>query len=305
MFSAKVEQNQAYVIACGNEKGGTGKTTTSMHIAIALLNAGYRVATIDLDGRQKTLTRYIENRKNWSERYNLKLSIPTHEFIEPYKAETKTERDGNELAMFMAAVSRMEQTHDFVVIDTAGHDGYLMQLCHSIADTLISPLNDSYLDFDVLGQVDPQTGEVIRLSHYSGTVREARRKRRIADNGFLDWVIVRNRIATIHSRNSSAMISSLKSLSMKLGCRIADGISERVVFRELFPIGLTVLDDLEAATFGGKLNNSHLAARQEVRALISTLRLPIDEVGRKRAEARQKWLENADKPIDTMGLLAD
>lgn len=145
----------------------------------------------------------------------------------------------------------------------------------------------------------------MKFSHYSATVREARRKRRIADNGFLDWVIVRNRISSIHSRNSDAMIKSLNSLSMKLGCRTADGISERVVFRELFPIGLTVLDDLETATFGGKLTNSHLAAQQELRSLIATLRLPIDELGRKRAEARQRWLENSDKPIDTMGLLAD
>ena len=298
-------QNQAHVIACGNEKGGTGKTTTSMHIAVALMLAGYRVGTIDLDGRQKTLTRYIENRRDWSERYKLDLTLPTHEFVEPSKAETRTDRDAEELSKFMAAVSRMEQANDFVIIDTAGHDGYLMQLCHSIADTLITPLNDSYLDFDVLGHVDPQTGEVTRLAHYSATVREARRKRRIADNGFLDWIIVRNRIASIHSRNSNSLISSLKSLSMKLGCRIADGISERVVFRELFPIGLTVLDDLETATFGGKLNNSHLAAREEVRSLIQTLRLPIDELGRKRADARKKWLENADKPIDTMGLLVD
>ncbi|MDJ0613452.1 MAG: division plane positioning ATPase MipZ [Rhizobiaceae bacterium] len=305
MFSDTAEHQQAYVIVCGNEKGGTGKTTTSMHIAIALLNAGYRVATIDLDGRQKTLTRYIENRKNWSDRYNLNLLIPTHDYVEPSTAETKSDRNSEELSNFMAIISRTEQNHDFVVVDTAGHDGYLMQLSHSIADTLISPINDSYLDFDILGQVDALTGDVIKLSHYAKTVREARRKRRIADNGFLDWVIVRNRLSTLHSRNSSSLISSLKSLSMRLGCRIADGISERVVFRELFPIGLTVLDDLEEATFGGQISNSHIAARHEVRSLIAALRLPIDELGRKRAEARRNWLKNADKPIDMMGLLAD
>lgn len=305
MFTLNKEQQQAYVIVCGNEKGGSGKTTTTMHMAVALMNAGYRVATIDLDGRQRTLTRYIENRSEWKRRYNLDLTLPTHTFIPPANEENRADRNSAELSQFMSAVADVEKNHDFVLIDTPGHDGYLMQLCHSIADTLVTPMNDSYLDFDVLGHIDPSNGEVVQLSHYAVTVREARRKRRFADNGILDWIVVRNRISNIQSRNSEAMVKSLKSLSMQLGCRIADGIGERVVFRELFPIGLTVLDDLSSATFGGQITNSHLAGRQEVRSLISILRLPIDEVGRKRAKARQSWMENAEKPIDTMGLIAD
>ena len=56
----------AHVIVIGNEKGGTGKSTVSMHLAIALLNMGQRVATIDLDSRQKSLTHYVENRRAWA-----------------------------------------------------------------------------------------------------------------------------------------------------------------------------------------------------------------------------------------------
>lgn len=305
MFGIDRDEKQAYVIVCGNEKGGSGKTTTTMHVAVALMNAGYRVATVDLDVRQKSLTRYIENRKGWAEQFNLNLSLPRHSTLTPSTVDSICERNAADLSGLMSIISSVEKTHDFVLIDTPGHDGYLMKLCHSVADTLITPMNDSYVDFDVLGHVDPLNGEIVKFSHYAETVREARRKRRAADNGFLDWVVVRNRVSTFNTRNAGAMVNSLKSLSMKLGCRIADGIGERVVFRELFPIGLTVLDDLNEATFGGELTNSHLAARQEVRGLISCLRLPIDELAKKRVQRRKEWLENAKKPSSTMGFFAE
>lgn len=305
MFGIDRDDNQAYVIVCGNEKGGSGKTTTTMHLAVALMNAGYRVATVDLDVRQKSLSRYIENRKNWAEQFNLNLSLPRHSTLAPSSLDSMSERNASDLSGLMSIISSVEKTHDFVLIDTPGHDGYLMKLCHSVADTLITPMNDSYVDFDVLGHVDPRNGEIVKFSHYAETVREARRKRRAADNGMLDWVVVRNRVSTINNRNAGAMVNSLKSLSMKLGCRIADGIGERVVFRELFPIGLTVLDDLQEATFGGELTNSHLAARQEVRALISSLRLPIDELAKKRVQKRNEWLETAKKTDSPMGSIAD
>ena len=211
----------------------------------------------------------------------------------------------SELARFTEIVGRVERTHDFILIDTPGHDGYLMRLSHSMADTLVTPMNDSYVDFDVLGRVDPETGNVIEISHYARTVREARRQRRRADNGLLDWVVVRNRLTHIGSRNKENMLQSLKDISMRLGCRLAEGITERVIFRELFPIGMTALDELNQDTLGTGPTLSHLSARQEVRALLSTLKLPIDEVGRKRARARKTWLENADKPIQNLGLLAD
>ncbi len=305
MFGIERDDKQAYVIVCGNEKGGSGKTTTTMHLAVALMNAGYRVATVDLDVRQKSLSRYIENRQNWAQQYNLNLSLPHHSIPASSSFDSISERNASELSGLMSIISSVEKSHDFVLIDTPGHDGYLMKLCHSVADTLITPMNDSYVDFDVLGQVDPRNGEIIKFSHYAATVREARRKRRAADNGILDWVVVRNRVSTINNRNAGAMMTSLKSLSMKLGCRIADGIGERVVFRELFPIGLTVLDDLNEATFGGELTNSHLAARQEVRALISSLRLPIDELAKKRVQKRNEWLEAASNSTSPVGSIID
>ncbi|MFK7901914.1 MAG: division plane positioning ATPase MipZ [Nitratireductor sp.] len=283
-------RKQAYVIVCGNEKGGSGKTTTAMHLIIGLLNAGHTVASVDLDTRQLSLTRYIENRKSFIARNGVQLPVPNHFNCSKTFDDSVLVNENNELQQFSETLQEVERTHDFVVIDTPGHDSYLMRLAHSMADTLITPLNDSYVDFDVLGQVDSMSGELVNISHYANMVREARRNRRKVDNGLVDWVVVRNRLSQLSSRNNSNIQNSLKALSMKLGCRIANGISERVVFRELFPHGLTALDDSKPTGVTKSNSLSHMAARQEVRTLITSLRLPLDKTGRERADARQNWM---------------
>jgi hypothetical protein len=141
----------------GNEKGGSGKSTVAMHIAVALLKAGQRVATIDLDSRQKSFTHYIENRKAWAKHARLDLELPTHYCVSRKDGALVADNEAGEFGEFAAAVDASEHTHDFIVIDTPGHDSYLMRLAHSMADTLITPLNDSFVDFDVLGTVDPVT----------------------------------------------------------------------------------------------------------------------------------------------------
>src|SRR6201981_2312426 len=191
----------AHVIVLGNEKGGSGKSTTAMHVAVALLQAGQRVATIDLDSRQKSFTHYVENRRRWAERSGAKLDVSDHYCVARGFGLRLDEIEAQEFAAFAEAVSAVENTHDFVVIDTPGNDSYLMRLAHSMADTLITPLNDSFVDFDVLGSVDPTTFEVTGVSHYAEMVREARRQRRLVDGGLTDWVIVRNRLSTLGSRH--------------------------------------------------------------------------------------------------------
>ena len=302
MFSVKSNQKQAHVIVCGNEKGGSGKTTTIMHLTVALLNAGYRVATLDLDNRQQSFSRYIDNRELFSKRSGHKLSLPDHHTIKRDYSDYISDKENNELVSLLDAVTDVQTKNDFILIDTPGHDGYLMRMAHSMADTLITPMNDSYVDFDVLGQIDADTGKVDQLSHYARTVREARRQRRIADGGLLDWIVVRNRLTQINSRNKENMYNSLNNLSMQLGCRLAEGISERVVFRELFPKGLTALDDLDTILPNKRGNASHLSARQEVRNLIAALKLPIDELSKKRQQARDAYLEKQAKPVDTIGM---
>lgn len=296
---------QAYVIVCGNEKGGSGKTTTAMHLIVSLLNSGHKVASIDLDARQLSLTRYIENRKNWIRKNNLNLPQSDHANLERSLTNNVLENENSELQRFSEIVQSVEKTYDFIVIDTPGHDSYLMRLAHSMADTLVTPLNDSYIDFDVLGRIDPVSGEVLDVSHYATMVREARRHRRSVDNGLLDWVVVRNRLSHLGSRNKVSMYDSLKHLSMRLGCRLADGISERVIFRELFPIGMTALDELTEDSLGNGPSLSHLAARQEVRSLVTMLRLPVDEIGKRRAAARKKWMDPALDKNSTLRIFAD
>jgi len=293
----------AHVIVLGNEKGGSGKSTTAMHIAVALLKAGQRVATIDLDSRQKTFTHYIENRRDAARRGVGVLEVPDHFAIARGEGVRVDENEAAEFGGFAAAINTVEHTHDFVVVDTPGNDTYLMRLAHSMADTLVTPLNDSFLDFDVLGTLDPATFEVIGASHYARMVRHARRQRRIVDGGLTDWIVVRNRLALLGSRNKKLVGQCLDRLGLRLGFRATEGFSERVVFREFFPHGLTALDALDETTSGIRPNLSHLTARQEVRSLIEALKLPIDEKGRRRAAARAEWLASQDKPLEIDDLL--
>jgi chromosome partitioning protein len=293
----------AHLIVLGNEKGGSGKSTTAMHIAVALLKAGQRVATIDLDSRQKTFTHYVENRRDCARRTSLALEVPDHFCVARADGVRVDENEAAEFGNFAAAINQIEHAYDFAVIDTPGNDTYLMRLAHSMADTLVTPLNDSFLDFDVLGSVDSATFEVTGVSHYAQMVRHARRQRRIVDGGLTDWIVVRNRLALLNSRNKKLVGECLDRLGLRLGFRPTEGFSERVVFREFFPLGLTALDNLDEATLGVRPSLSHLTARQEVRRLIDALKLPIDERGRRRAAARAEWVANQDNPLETDDLL--
>jgi chromosome partitioning protein len=295
----------AHVIVLGNEKGGSGKSTTAMHIAVALLQAGQRVATIDLDSRQRSFTHYVENRRDWATRAGMALEHPRHFCVARGFGARIEEIEAQEFSAFAEAVGAVEQSHDFVVIDTPGTDSYLMRLAHSMADTLITPLNDSFVDFDVLGIVDGATMEVSGVSHYAEMVREARRQRRMVDGGLMDWVVVRNRLSTLGSRNRRLVGEGVEGLAKQLGFRGIDGFAERVVYREFFPRGLTALDDLTEDTLGMRPTTSHGTARDEVKALIDALRLPIDERGKRRAAARAEWVAQAGKPLEFHDLLAD
>ena len=295
----------AHVIVLGNEKGGSGKSTTAMHVAVALLQAGQRVATIDLDSRQKSFTHYIDNRRDWAARTGTRLEVPVHYCVARGHGARLDEIEAQEFAGFAQAVSAVEQNHDFVVIDTPGTDTYMMRLAHSMADTLITPLNDSFVDFDVLGAIDPISFEVAGVSHYAQMVREARRQRRLVDGGLTDWIVVRNRLSTLGSRNRRLVGEGVEALARQLGFRAVDGFAERVVYREFFPRGLTALDDLNEDTLGLRPNISQATARDEVKTIIDALRLPIDERGKRRAAARAEWIAAADRPPENYDLLAD
>jgi chromosome partitioning protein len=295
----------AHVIVLGNEKGGSGKSTTAMHIVVALMKAGQRVATIDLDSRQQSFTHYIEHRRGWAKRAGLPLEIPTHYCVARGTSSKVDENEAIEFNGFIEAVSAVEKSHDFVVVDTPGTDNYLMRLAHSMADTLLTPLNDSFVDFDVLGTVDPTTFAVTGQSQYADMVTEARRHRRQLDGALPDWIVVRNRLSMLGSRNRRVLGEGLNELALRLGFRFTDGFAERVIYREFFPRGLTALDDLDEVTLGTRPSLSHVTAREEVMQLIHALKLPLDERGRKRAAARVEWHSTAGQPIELHDVLAD
>jgi chromosome partitioning protein len=184
-----------------------------------------------------------------------------------------------------------------LVIDTPGSDTYLMRLAHSMADTLVTPLNDSFVDFDVLATLDPTNFSVTGESHYAEMVREARRQRRLVDGQLTDWIVVRNRLSTLGSRNKKLVGDGLTELSKRMGFRCSDGFAERVVYREFFPRGLTAFDDLDESTLGMRPNLSHFTAREEVIALLNALHLPLSENGKRRAAARAEWYSVMDQPL--------
>jgi len=269
-----MSQTGAHIIAVGNEKGGSGKSTTALHLAVYLLHQGHRVATMDVDSRQQTLTRYLRNRRTTIDASGRQIPMPKHVHLPTAWGDSIRENQIIERDMFTKAMAGLRDEVDYIVIDTPGFDGNLARLAHGFADTIVTPVNDSMIDLDVLARVDPVTGEPIETSPYSRNVQKARAERLAATGAGIDWVLVRNRISNLGSRNASQVQTTIERVAAKLGCRVADGIAERVIFRSLFPIGMTVFDPLEADLLGGAPSMSHVNARQEYRSLVAALRLP-------------------------------
>lgn len=262
-----------HTFVVGNEKGGTGKSTTTMHVIAGLLANGYSVGSIDLDARQGTLTRYMENRQEHAARYNVDLPMPDHIAVLPSRNVNYNEATEEENLAFTAAMESLISC-DAIVIDTPGRDSNLSRLGHRHANTLITPINDSFVDLDVLAVVDPVTYAVKHPSKYSEMVFQEKiaRARQTKINRTFDWVVMRNRLSQLDSRNQQAMSQAVEALSKRIGFRVLPGFSERVVFRELFLNGLTLLD-LGKGHDGPRMNMSHVAARQELRELLTALGL--------------------------------
>jgi len=268
---------RAHIIVLGNEKGGSGKTTTGMHIIVALMRLGFNVGSMDLDARQRSLSRYIENRRQTTLKENVPLPTPQHIVLprSPFNIVQEAEEDERE--RFLASIAKLSATNDFIVIDSPGSDTYLARLAHGYADTVITPINDSFVDLDVLATVDGHTLKIIKPSIYSEMVWEQKLLRAKRDGGSIEWIVMRNRLSNIDAKNKRFMTQVTAELSRRIGFRVAPGFSERVIFREMFLQGLTVLDIMESNAKGA-LSLSHVAARQEVRDLLKTLRIPmVDE----------------------------
>jgi chromosome partitioning protein len=263
----------AHIIVFGNEKGGSGKTTAAMHIAVSLARMGKRVAAIDLDSRQRSLSRELENRAAFKERSGVDIPVPENHVVPRSNLKSLDEGAAEEAAKFADILADVETRHDFVIIDTPGSDTQLSRIGHAAADTLVTPMNDSFVDLDLLARIDPQSLEIKQPSVYSDFVWDCRKRRLMARKPALDWIVMRNRISSTDTRNKRRMSGVLDKLSERISFRVAPGFGERIIFRELFPHGLTMMD-LPQKALGISLSMSHVAARQEVRELLQTLKLP-------------------------------
>ena len=262
----------AHIIVVGNEKGGSGKSTTCMHVATALVRMGHRVGALDLDLRQRSFGRYVENRRAWMARSE--RDLPSPDYLELPEVAQGSVPEGENVFdhRLSSAIAMLEKQSDFIVIDCPGSHTRLSQVAQSLADTLITPLNDSFVDFDLLARIDQETGRVKGPSIYAEMVWNARQLRAQAGLKPIDWIVVRNRLGAQQMHNKKKVGAALEELSKRIGFRVAPGFSERVIFRELFPRGLTLLDLKDTGV--DQLNLSNIAARQEVRDLMRELKLP-------------------------------
>lgn len=264
----------AKIIVFGNEKGGSGKSTTAMHVAIGICYLKKSVGVIDLDIRQQSMFRFLENRGDFIKKNKSNLPSPKFHKINQSNKDSKSEANLEEEKIFAKALVSLEKSCDFLVIDCPGGVSNYVKMAHTVADTLVTPMNDSLIDFDLLAKIEASTGKVIGPSIYSEMVWDCRQLRASAKHPPIDWIILRNRISHVYSKNRYQVGKSLKNLSKRIGFRLSTGFSERVIFKELFLSGLTLLDLEKMEDWQPTI--SHIAARQEMRILLESLNLGID-----------------------------
>lgn len=261
----------ARVIVIGNEKGGAGKSTLALHLATALMHGGARVVTLDLDVRQQSMAHFFANRRAWAKAKGVELPMPVADSISSGQPLAGMD-DAEALARLEAALAETATSADYVLIDTPGGDTALSRTAHARADLIVTPMNDSFVDFDMLGSVDPVTLDLVKPSLYAETVWESRKQRMLADRSSIDWVVLRNRLASTEARNRKRLDERVVALSRRAGFRIGPGLRDRVIYRELFPFGLTIAD-LSSAVRPVPVALVHVAARQELRGLMQALGL--------------------------------
>lgn len=261
-------QNSPYVIVVGNEKGGVGKTTISMHLITTLLYDGFNVSSIDIDSRQRSLSNYLENRTKFIMAKNVDIPMPTHLVVNKSKLDSVKESEADEESRFIEALGHARDKSDVILIDAPGNDTFLSRLAHLYADTIITPINDSFVDLNLLAKVEDDTFKMDRHGLYSEVVWQAKMQRAQRGVGeVVDWVILRNRLSHVDAHNKRNMLVALENFTKRSGARLAEGLSERVIYKELFLKGLTLLDVMGADS-DVSITMSHVTARQELRRFI-------------------------------------
>jgi chromosome partitioning protein len=283
---ARSERNggRPRVIVVGNEKGGAGKSTLAALISTAMLYRGAKVAVIDADLRQQTLSRFLANRRSWLPRAQVEAPVPLEYKLADDPTLLALADPEEAVRRFESAIGMAMADSDLLVVDTPGSDTPLSRAVHLQADLVVTPMNDSFVDFDVLGQVDPLSLQLIRPSLYTEVVLEARDMRHHHGRR-LDWVVLRNRMAAADGRNRERLTHGLEALADEVGFRMGPSLRERVAYREMFPFGLTIADLAPGLRPAGVSSPRH-AARDELNALLVALRLLREEAIEQAHEGR-------------------
>src|SRR5262249_15717735 len=237
-----------HVVVIGNQKGGSGKSTFALHIIVALLKAGKRVASFDLDINQQTLTRYFDNRREWDREHEHSLELPNHcpiseevvsnggrthgidlrRFISRFKKTARAHKDvltngsglspGADLSQFVSRLREIGRAHsyDFIIIDTPGGVQHLSLIAHGMADTLITPINYSFFNLDVLVAMERSDLES-QPSGYAKMVWRALDARRQISGRATDWIVVRNRLEPFETNNHRQVTRVLNVIQRTLG----------------------------------------------------------------------------------------
>ncbi len=257
------DNKKAHVIVISNEKGGTGKSTISMHLAVKLLQEGFSVATVDMDGRQGTLSKYLDNRRRFCENKKITLPTPAHYKFEPQENYSLIAADRGNINF---QISKLLPSYDAVIIDTPGNKNYLFEEAHKFADTLITPLSDSLIDLNVISEIDFETGKVGHPGHYANYIWDVKKYLAAQGKTYLNWIVAGNKVSALNSRNKTLVFEYLEKLSKLYGFRVCPGLKDRVIYKELFLEGLTVLD-MQHEELRRRMSVSHIAAKREIRNL--------------------------------------
>lgn len=220
-----------HIIVFANEKGGVGKSTLAFHCAVALCDAGKAVTVVDLDQRQRTLAKAFASREGTARSLNIILPSPKHILLRNHSS-----------AQLCQEIARVGSDGSYIVIDLASHDSAMARRAIAYADTLVTPINSSFVDIDLLGRFDPVTMHLKEPGHFASLVMELREERARLGLPMTDWIVAKNRIRQSEKRQQVRIDKALQQLAPSLGFRIGDGFAERVAYRELLPFGLTHLD---------------------------------------------------------------
>ena len=255
-------RSAGHMIVFANEKGGVGKSTLAFHTAVALADAGRKVACIDLDYAQATLSRALTNREATCRLLKTGLPMPRYTALaQPSGAYLSQE------------IARIGSDCDFILIDVAGADSPIARRAIAMADTLVTPVSCSFTDLDVLGQFDAHSQRLTRLGHFTRLVQALNAARQDLRLQAPDWIVMPNRSRAAGSHNEIVARKALGRLAGKAGFRLGEGLGDRVAYRELFLFGLTHIDLKRLPS----LAKVKVTARREIEQLLADLALQLED----------------------------